>query len=120
MFYNESGKPLSPQEFVAHYEPYYYIGSASRIPKNKTSRFVEEKIDEIFLRGVTAEDIPLIIAWKVGIINHAASINSVVYTGDFARTSVDIPDWIPDFLFESAQNAHWGRKRCSFPLGFLL
>src|SRR5665647_105672 len=93
MFYNESGKPLSPQEFVAHYEPYYYIGSESRIPKNKTSRFMEEKIDEIIRRGVTAEDIPLIIAWKVGIINHTASINSVVYTGDFPRTFIydDLP-----------------------------
>lgn len=93
MFYTETGEPLSIKEFVAHYEPYYFIGSESPQPKNKTSRFVESKIEKLLQRGIELKDIPLIIAWKVGLIDNVASTNSVVYIGDFPDTLLydDLP-----------------------------
>ena len=88
MFYSETGEPLSIKEFIAHYEPYYFIGSASPKPQNKTSRFLESEIEKILQRGVELKDIPLIIAWKVGLIDNDISTNSVVYKGDFPVTLV--------------------------------
>lgn len=72
-------KPLSWDEFVQEYEPMYFITSQNKLIRNKTSLFVEKAIEKILINGLTPEDLPLILAWKIGNIDHKASVNEIVY-----------------------------------------
>lgn len=86
MFYDLNCRHIDIATFVKTYELQYFLGSNSKIPRNKTSTYVESKIDEILQNGLSASDLPLIIAWKIGAINHKESTNRIVYLQNFDNT----------------------------------
>jgi len=79
MQYSLKNGPLNWQEFVKEYEPLYFITSYNKLIRNKSSLFVEKEIENILAYGLKPADLPLILAWKIGTIDHKASINKVVY-----------------------------------------
>ena len=84
-YYNRIGEDrlFTDGAFVKEYEDSYYLdqNEETRIPRvSVNSRFVEEKIEEILKRGISNEkDVDLILAWKIGGIDHINSKNSVEY-----------------------------------------
>lgn len=67
-------KSLSWEEFLNEYEPLYFITSQNILIRNKTSLFVEKEIERILIKGLSPNDLPFILAWKIGTINQKASI----------------------------------------------
>ena len=86
MFYSFNKEPIDLNFFLSEYEPHYFLGSKSKVPKNKTSHFIENRIEQILRIGLCPNDLPFIIAWKIGAINQTQSTNSIVYYNDFDRT----------------------------------
>ncbi len=93
-FFDEGGNRISCDEWIAAYEPYYFLdgpGLGRRITaRNQTSRFVEDHV--CGLLGQTAPlsqlDLTLAMAWKMGLIDHQTSElqKKVVFTGNWAAT----------------------------------
>lgn len=64
-FYTPKGKEIeSPEYFIEFYSQCYYLNNSS---------VVEDKIDQLLKNKVNADDLPLILAWKTGRINHRES-----------------------------------------------
>lgn len=88
-FYNTNNQVISQAEWIKKFQPYYYLGGPTygrRITRrNQGSKFVEEKIEKIMEKGLSQGDIPLIIAWKIGAIDHRASEDqqAIVYRNNF-------------------------------------
>lgn len=56
MFYSLQGHILNIDSFVKEYEPQYYVSSNIKKPRNKTSKFVEDHIEDILYGGLYKED----------------------------------------------------------------
>lgn len=85
MFYSKDDQEIDLTTFLSTYEKDYYIDSDSKIPRNKSSHFVENKIDCILNNGITSDDIIFIIAWKIGAINYSATNDSEIYRQNFDK-----------------------------------
>lgn len=76
-FYNTNNQEISQIKWIEKIQPYYYLSGPThgrRVNRrNQGSRFVEEKIEKILKNGLQPNDLPLIIAWKIGAIDHKAS-----------------------------------------------
>lgn len=74
-------EPISWDDFVTVYQKHYFIGYQSKLIKSnfQSSRFVEDKIENILKNGLTPDDLPLVVAWKLGNIDHTKSVKSVVF-----------------------------------------
>ena len=81
-FYNQNSQEITQDEWVNLFEPYYFLNGHThghRITrKNQGSRFVENQIEFILEKGLSINDLPLIVAWKIGAIDHQASENQRV------------------------------------------
>lgn len=80
------GNPVDWDRFIREYEPVYYNTSQSKLIRRKSSLFVEKEIEKILATGLRAEDIPLVIAWKIGNINHKESTNRIVFKNNCNQT----------------------------------
>lgn len=92
MFFSKDNQEIDLITFLSTYEKDYYADSESKIPRNKSSYYIENKINYILKNGIKPDDILFIIAWKTGAINHAASSSSVVYNKDFNKSLKFIPN----------------------------
>lgn len=88
MFYSLNHKIISIDEFLKEYEPHYYINSTSNLVKNRTSLFVEKYIEKILTDGLKPDELPLIMAWKIGAINHSASTNRIIFKDGCDQTLI--------------------------------
>lgn len=73
--YNLERNEIDEDEFIHIYNECYYVDSGQKIPRVvKSSRYVEERIDDILKRGIQNQlDVVYILAWKIGKIKHTAS-----------------------------------------------
>jgi hypothetical protein len=91
-FYDLNGNQLTQQNWINYYEPFYYLDEPRNIGqkitrKNKTNIHVERKIENILNDGLTNNDIPLVIAWKIGAIDHInSSQNNIIFRQNFNTT----------------------------------
>jgi hypothetical protein len=93
IFFNREGQKITIEEWVDIYESYYFLGGeifGRRITRNNQgSEYVEGKIEEILERGLVKEglreDLTLIVAWKIGAIDHNSSVllGGVIYKNEF-------------------------------------
>jgi hypothetical protein len=95
MFYDTRGKELNWNDFLSYYEPFYFLPSKSDFSvkiKNKTSPFIENKIEKILVDGLNEKDIIFIIAWKLGEIKHSESEKSkqIEYQREF---NINLTNW---------------------------
>ncbi|MFH1287225.1 MAG: hypothetical protein ABII25_00815 [bacterium] len=77
-FYKTNNQEITQtEEWINLFQPYYYLDgpiNGKRINRrNQGSRFVENEIEKILKRNLQSNDLPLIIAWKIGAINHQIS-----------------------------------------------
>lgn len=93
MFFDIKRKELKWDEFLDYYEPYYFINDKPKLFErnrknlNQTSYFVESQIENILNDGLNPRDIILVIAWKLGMIDHYNSdeCNNIIYKNDFSK-----------------------------------
>jgi len=93
MFFDTNRRELKWDEFLDYYEPYYFINDKPKLFKckmrdlNQTSKFVEDNIENILKNGLDLEDIILVIAWKLGMIDHYKSeeCNWIIYRNNFSK-----------------------------------
>lgn len=75
-FYGKNGNELiGIDEFISTYRSGYFLEGEQVVKEvNRSSRFVEDKINTILEKeSWTSEDVILILAWKIGKIKHAQS-----------------------------------------------
>jgi hypothetical protein len=78
-FYDEGGNRIGCQEWLATYEPYYFLDGPTQgrriTRRNQTSRLVESQVCSLLNRTtpISQEDLILAMAWKIGLIDHHAS-----------------------------------------------
>lgn len=96
-FYNRNNQKITQDEWVELYEPYYFLGGPTygrSIPKRRQgSKFVEEKIEEILKKGLQQDELTLIVAWKIGAIDHKVSElkGEIIFLKNFDET-FEFPD----------------------------
>jgi hypothetical protein len=86
-FFDPNNKPISIEEWRKTYRPYYFSGGPTYGGKlnsrNQSSRYVEAQIEKLLNRPptqmLTFDDLKLIMAWKLGEVNHKASESSLVF-----------------------------------------
>ncbi len=97
IFYDQNKQKITQDKWVELFEPYYFLNGkihGRRInQRNQGSKFVEDKIEEILKNGLSSTDIPLIIAWKVGAIDHKTSESErkIIFLKNFDKT-FEFPD----------------------------
>lgn len=75
-FYDPQGKKISKEEFLKFYGDCYYLNN---------SKVSEEAIEKLLnIDQLSAEDVMLIIRWKLGRIDHKKSqnLNEIVFRGN--------------------------------------
>lgn len=96
-FYNKKNKKITQEEWIEEFEPYYFLGGPTydrSINRGKQgSKFVEDEIEKILKNGLEANDIPFVIAWKIGAIDHKMSElgQKIVFLKNFDET-LEFPD----------------------------
>lgn len=91
-FYNQDGQEIDQETWINTYEPYYFLNGPTlnrRISgRNQSSQYVEDRIEKILKRGLESAELPLVIAWKIGAINHreSESQHKIVYRQNFEET----------------------------------
>jgi hypothetical protein len=96
-FYNLNNQKITQDEWIKLFEPYYFLGGPTLNQKinrrTQGSKFVEDEIEKILKNGLEANDIPFVIAWKIGAIDHKASEfeQKVIFKKDFDKT-FEFPD----------------------------
>lgn len=95
-FYDQDNQKISQPKWVESFEPYYFLngptyGSINR--GRQGSKFVENEIEKILKNGLEANDIPFVIAWKIGAIDHKVSEfeQKIIFKKDFNKT-FEFPD----------------------------
>jgi len=89
IFYDRSDQEIDKKEWIKEFECYYFLGGLTYGHRvnigNQGSKFIEEKIEQILHRGLQINDLPLVIAWKIGAINHPASEyqQNIIYKNQF-------------------------------------
>lgn len=92
-FYDQNNQKITQLEWVKLFEPYYFLSGkihGRRINRqNQGSKFVENEIEKILKNGLNSTNVPLIIAWKIGAINHSDSEQqkTIIYKNNFYQTS---------------------------------
>jgi hypothetical protein len=95
-FFNLGGGEINKEEFIKSYSANYFLdGKEIRADSNRkinqSSRWVEDKIEKILRDGISMPaDIKLILAWKLGNLNHEASQSkeSIEYNCKYKHDSV--------------------------------
>lgn len=93
VFYNRNGQEINQNEWINKFQPIYYLGGPTydhHITRgNQGSKFVEDEIEKILKNGLNSTNIPLIIAWKIGAIDHHDSEQqkAIIYKNNFYQTS---------------------------------
>ncbi len=96
-FYNHDGKRVAfdKEEFVRVYGQSYYLHNNDcklYIPKiSVNSYYAEEQVESILTNGICNEnDVDLILAWKIGGINHikTESDETIVYKKDWQNNGI--------------------------------
>lgn len=85
-FYDYEGNEIAIEEFIKYYSNIYYLDTEPLNGIRKSSRFIENTIDDLLKKGIKSEkDVINILAWKVGKIRHRESenIKCFVYTSDW-------------------------------------
>ena len=78
-FFDPTGNPVSYQQWLAAYEPCYFIGGPTHGQFNvgyQSSRFVENQVEAVLAQRspLTHNDLVLVMAWKIGtLIDHQRS-----------------------------------------------
>lgn len=95
-FFNLSNAKITQDEWIELFEPYYFLGGPTHGSINsgrQGSKFVEEKIEKILNSGLRQDELTLIVAWKIGAIDHKASEfqKDIVYKKKFDET-FEFPD----------------------------
>lgn len=97
-FYDLNGNCIGLNDWINQYKQYYFLGGPifdRRIcRRNQASPFVENKIIEILnpTYQINHYDIQLILAWKVGAIDHAKSTDRIIYK----------PGWHENYTYASS------------------
>ena len=85
-FYDYKGNEITIEEFIKYYSNIYYLDTEQLNGIRKSSRFIENTIDDLLKKGINSEkDVINILAWKLGKIRHRESenIKCFVYTSDW-------------------------------------
>lgn len=84
-FYALNGDKLTVTEFIEKYGNSYYIDQQRYVSSvAQSSRVVEDTIDELLKNGIKKPiDVVRILAWKIGKIQHSASVDGFVYAKDW-------------------------------------
>jgi hypothetical protein len=93
-FFDEGGNRIGYQEWLATYEPYYFLNGPTlsrRITRrNQTSRLVESRVCSLLNQTapMSQQDLILAMAWKMGLIDHGASDiqQKIVFAQDWPAT----------------------------------
>ena len=96
MFFDLQRRELKLDEFLDYYEPYYFINDRPKLFErnrknlNQTSYFTESQIENILKDRLNPRDIILVIAWKLGMIDHYNSevCNRIIYKNDFSNNMI--------------------------------
>lgn len=84
-FFDQSGNPVSYQQWLSLYLPSYFLSGTrlgSKVNKrNQSSRWIENQIDALLMqpRLPSQADLTLALAWKIGAIDHSASTAAIVW-----------------------------------------
>ena len=85
-FYDYEGNEITIEEFIKYYSNIYYLDTEPLNGIRKSSRIIENTIDDILKEGIKSEkDVINILAWKIGKIRHKESENQqkFVYSSDW-------------------------------------
>jgi hypothetical protein len=86
-FFDPDGRPVTLDQWRTIYRPYYFLGGPTlgrRLnSRNQSSRYVEAEVEKLLMRPqgqiLSPDDLKLIMAWKVGEVNHGLSGNRIVF-----------------------------------------
>jgi hypothetical protein len=82
-FFDQTGNAISYGQWLGTYGPPYFLGGPPLGRKvgrrNQSSHWIENQIDGLLAQPMppSQADLTLALAWKIGAINHVASISSV-------------------------------------------
>lgn len=97
-FYDLNRNCIGLSDWTNSYKPFYFLGGPTfgkRIcRRNQASPFIENIIIKILnpTYQINHDDIQLILAWKVGAIDHAKSIDKIFYK----------PGWLENYSYASS------------------
>jgi hypothetical protein len=74
-FFDEHGHSIDCAQWLGTYEPQYFLNSPTTKRINQGSRFVEDEVSSLLRKDalLCEDDLKLLMAWKIGAINHRAS-----------------------------------------------
>ncbi|MFA6551309.1 MAG: hypothetical protein WCV41_02145 [Patescibacteria group bacterium] len=90
IFYDKNSQEINKNEWIDEFQPFYYLDGPTHGKRitiaNQSSEFIEKKIEKILKDGLQIKDFPLIIAWKIGAINHSASEyqRAIIFKNNFS------------------------------------
>jgi hypothetical protein len=108
-FFSEIGEIISAAEWLRTYEQRYFLGGSTSdgvTQRNQSSQFVEEKVCALLnqSRYLSKDDLVLLMARKMGLINHGSSetLKGIIYRQNFdenliskSRRTLDFSRSIP-------------------------
>jgi hypothetical protein len=100
-FFDPNNKPITMKQWRTTYQPYYFLGGPTYRQtlnsKNQSSRYVEAEVEKLLKRPqgqlLTADDLKLIMAWKLGAVNHKRSEGKIVFDGRWQDHLISQGQW---------------------------